>query len=76
LYTQYCNNRLSITSFLSIVIIKLSTVDLCHVCIALTIIGDSYHSSYFLMSISKLALDASSQDYINKKTVTYPVLNI
>jgi transposase len=27
------------------------------------------------MSISKLALDASSQDYINKKSVTYPVLN-
>lgn len=26
------------------------------------------------MSISKLALDASSQDYMNKKSVTYPVL--
>ncbi|PKK96382.1 MAG: IS110 family transposase [Tenericutes bacterium HGW-Tenericutes-3] len=28
------------------------------------------------MSISKLALDASSQDYINKKSVTYPVLKL
>ncbi len=51
-------------------------MDLCHRCIALTIKGDSYHSSYFLMSISKLALDASSQDYINKKSVTYPVLKL
>lgn len=51
-------------------------MDLCHKYIALTIIGDSYHSSYFLMSISKLALDASSQDYINKKSVTYPVLKL
>jgi len=51
-------------------------VDLFHRCIALTIKGDSHHSSYFLMSISKLALDASSQDYMNKKSVTYPVLKL